>query len=283
MLIRLDRLTVLVRNLDEATSRYAELLAREPAWRGEREDLHARDALFRLENGDLELVSPAPDANGSSPLSLRLERQGEGLLRVSFVTDDAAECAQELCDAGIPAALEEREETSRETDGSRVRRWRRARLPEDATRGVSLEAVELLDGSADDLVSPAGKAPVTRFDHVVVRGEDMDASRDLYRDRLGLRLALDRTFPDRRVRLLFFRIGGVTVELAGPDVPPDEPAARDQLWGVAYRVDDVGAVRDRAVKAGFDVTDVRTGNKPGTRVCTVRDGTCDVPTLLIGD
>ena len=33
-------------------------------------------------------------------------------------------------------------------------------------------------------------------------------------DRLALRLALDRTFEERRVRLLFFRIAGVTVELA---------------------------------------------------------------------
>ena len=34
-------------------------------------------------------------------------------------------------------------------------------------------------------------------------------------------------------------------------------------------------------QAGVDVSEVRTGRKPGTRVMTVRSGTCGVPTLLV--
>ena len=37
----------------------------------------------------------------------------------------------------------------------------------------------------------------------------------------------------------------------------------------------------RLVSAGVDVSDVRTGRKPGTRVLTVRNGTCGIPTLLV--
>ena len=33
--------------------------------------------------------------------------------------------------------------------------------------------------------------------------------------------------------------------------------------------------------AGVDVSEVRAGRKPGTRVMTVRNGTCGVPTLLV--
>ena len=33
--------------------------------------------------------------------------------------------------------------------------------------------------------------------------------------------------------------------------------------------------------AGLDVSEVRAGRKPGTRVLTLRDGTCGVPTLLL--
>jgi len=36
------------------------------------------------------------------------------------------------------------------------------------------------------------------------------------------------------------------------------------------------------VSSGFEVSEVRVGNKPGTLVCTVRSGTHGVPTLLIG-
>ena len=53
------------------------------------------------------------------------------------------------------------------------------------------------------------------------------------------------------------------------------------LNGVAYRVRDLAAVRERLLAAGLDVSDMRTGNKQGTRVATVRSGTEGVPTLLI--
>ena len=39
------------------------------------------------------------------------------------------------------------------------------------------------------------------------------SSSALYGEQLGLRLALDKEFPERGMRLLFFRIAGVTVEL----------------------------------------------------------------------
>jgi hypothetical protein len=39
--------------------------------------------------------------------------------------------------------------------------------------------------------------------------------------------------------------------------------------------------RARLGAAGIDVSEVRTGRKPGTRVATVRNGTCGVPTLLV--
>ena len=44
---------------------------------------------------------------------------------------------------------------------------------------------------------------------------------------------------------------------------------------------DAACARARLVDDGFDVTEVRAGAKPGTRVCTVQSRTCGVPTLII--
>ena len=65
--------------------------------------------------------------------------------------------------------------------------------------------------------------------------------------------------------------------------PKDEAAdkTRDSLWGLSWRVADIDATRARLVSANVDVSDVRTGRKPGTRVLTVRTGTCGIPTLLV--
>ena len=51
--------------------------------------------------------------------------------------------------------------------------------------------------------------------------------------------------------------------------------------GMCWRVADIDATHARLAGAGVDVSEVRTGRKPGTRVMTVRNGTCGVPTLLV--
>jgi hypothetical protein len=95
-------------------------------------------------------------------------------------------------------------------------------------------------------------------------------------------LALDRTFEQWGARLLFFRVGGVTVEIAAPAKPVASPAAGDAVWGFSWRVPDVDAARARLAGEGFDVSEVRPGRRPGTRVCTVRAPTHGVATLLLG-
>jgi hypothetical protein len=50
---------------------------------------------------------------------------------------------------------------------------------------------------------------------------------------------------------------------------------------LSWRVGDIDAARARLMAAGVDVSEVRTGRKPGTRVMSVRSGTCGVQTLLL--
>jgi hypothetical protein len=55
----------------------------------------------------------------------------------------------------------------------------------------------------------------------------------------------------------------------------------DKLWGLSWRVADIDAVRARLVACGIDVSEVRAGRKPGTRVMSVRSGTCGIHTLFL--
>jgi len=141
-------------------------------------------------------------------------------------------------------------------------------------------SVEIIEPSAPRAPLAAAEDGAERLDHAVVLTHDHAAAIALYRDRLGLRLALDRTFDARGVRILFFRIAGVTVEVAGPIEPP-VPAGPDRFGGLAWRGRDLSAWRERLLGLGFDVSDARAGHKPGTSVCSVRDRTAGVPTLLI--
>jgi len=124
-------------------------------------------------------------------------------------------------------------------------------------------------------------AAARAIDHVVVQTADPERAITFWRDRAGLRLALDRPFPERGLRLLFFRSGGITLEYASPHPPPAVRDVPDRFHGLSYRVADLPGHRARLVAAGFDVSEVRAGMRPGTRVATVRSGTAGVPTLLL--
>ena len=114
----------------------------------------------------------------------------------------------------------------------------------------------------------------------MISTEDPERAAALYGARLGLDMALDRSHQDWG-RLMFFRCGDLIVEVVHRPVGrrPDD-ASHDKLWGLSWRVADADATRARLAgrHRGFRV---RAGRKPGTRVVSVRSGTCGIHTLLV--
>jgi catechol 2,3-dioxygenase-like lactoylglutathione lyase family enzyme len=283
MLQSLDHVIVAVRDLDAASRSYAALLGRRPSWRGEHPTLGTANVLYRLDNTYLELLSPQPECSQAEGLRARLEEKGEGLLGLAFGTEDADLCRTALAERGLHPVAPKRG-LGRDRESGVVREFQSVLLPPDESRGVLLFAIQHL--SPADLLPPAGLvAPVatavTGVDHVVVRTADAEAAKRLFGRELGIRLALDRSFEQWGARLLFFRIGGLTIEIAASLGEEVEPGAADVLWGIAYRVPDADAARERLVGEGFDVSEVRRGRKPGTRVFTVRSETHGVATLCL--
>ena len=291
MLVSLDHAILAVRDLGAATAQYARLLGWNPSWRGEHPEAGTANVLFRLKNTYIELLSPDGDGPHGRALSGWLEAQGEGLIGLAFGTDNADACRSFFIERGLePEAIEKG--LGRDVESGAFREWRRIPLPGKNTRGVMLFAIEHL--SPDSILAPglpAGdeRAAIFELDHAVVRTADAEAAKELYGDGLGLRLALDRTFPQWGARLLFFRVGGITLEVATALTPdsgeaderPVLSSDRDQLWGLSFRVRDADRARARLGASGFDVSEVREGRKPGTRVFSVRDGTCGVPALIL--
>lgn len=289
MIERLDHIGVVVRDLEQATRRYATLLGRSPGWRGEHSGQGSANALFRLHNTYLELLSPRGEGAFGDRLRARLDAQGEGLLLLAFGTGALDDTHAELGERGLhPTAPAS--QLAQDTDSGAWRQFRLSLLPEEDTAGVLTLVVE--HGEDFDALLPvsapmaAEGACVEALDHVVVRTADPERALRHYGERLGLRLALDRSFEERGVRLLFFRTGGATVEVGaalrrGGELDAGD-APDDTLWGAAWRVADIDAAHARLEAAGIPTTALRDGNKPGTRVFTVESGTHGVPTLFIG-
>lgn len=291
----LDHVTIAVANLDAATGLTARLLGRRPSWRGEHPQAGTTNALFKLENTALELLCPSGEGALARGLRGWLAANGEGLLGIAFGTADADACRARFAASGLePGPVENG--LGRDVDSGAYRQWRRLPLPLARTRGVPIFAVQ--HSSPPELLPPAtsfAPEPSTVFalDHLVVLSGDPEASAALYAEALGLRLALDRAFPAWGSRLVFLRVGGVTVELAarltddgargaGSQAPPPAPSrALDRLFGLSWRVRDAAAARERLAGLDFEVSELRDGRRPGTRVFSVRSGTCGVATLML--
>jgi catechol 2,3-dioxygenase-like lactoylglutathione lyase family enzyme len=271
MLTALDHFVIAVRDLNTAQRSYSRLLGRAATWRGEHPALGTENALFRLGNTYLELLAPAPDANG------------EGVFALAFATPDADSFRVHAEAHGLaPSAVQPG--LGRDSDSGAFRKWRNVMLDRARTHGLQLFAIEHLSPAELLPLSPAtdehAGATVDSVDHLVVVTPDAERAKALYGDALGIRLGLDKEFP-WGARQQFFRLGHFTLEVVSSlkaDAPRSGP---DRPGGVAYRVADAPAAHARLSAAGFDLTPCNPGRKPGTFVFTVKSETCGVPTLMI--
>jgi catechol 2,3-dioxygenase-like lactoylglutathione lyase family enzyme len=274
MITGLDHVVVLVRELEAGAAAYQTLFARAPAWRSAGDG--AETVLFTLDNMTLELMSPAGDGAAADRIRAALAEQGEGLASICFRTNDIAKMHRRLDRLMLkPEPVADAE--SRDAISGATLSWRRTRASTEATRGVRLF---FLERTAERPHSAAtAEAPIIAMDHIVISTGDPERAAALYGARLGLDMALDRSHPDWG-RLMFFRCGDLIVETVQRPGAIADPA-HDRLYGVSWRVTDADATRARLASAGVEVSDVRTGRQPGTRVLTVRSGTCGIPTLLV--
>jgi len=270
----LDHLVVLLGDIEAGAKTYEMLLGRAPSWRTRSDGLET--VLFTLDNMTLELMAPVGDAPAAERIREAMKISGEGLASICFRVADIAKAHRRLDRVALkPEPIVEAESSDLAAGDSL--RWKRTRVPTELARGVRMFFLELAGERPRSVATSA--APVVGLDHIVVSTGDTERAAALYGARLGLDMALDRSHEDWG-HLMFFRCGDLIVEVVRRrDAGADQ--THDQLWGLSWRVADIDATRERLVAAGIDVSEVRAGRKPGTRVMSVRDGTCGIATLLL--
>lgn len=257
MIVGLDRIRIGSADLTAAADVTERLL-------GKTTVASEEDAFVQLGNTALQLV---PSDDGA-----------EGLAGIAFqiAEADAAfrACERRALKPSPPVAFAE-------AAGGAMREGRHINLGLEATFGVPTTLIAYAKTASDIPRAEAIAAgAVTGLDHVVIRTTHPNRAAALYGARLGLDMRLDRIEPKWGARLMFFRCGDLIVEVVHSlsEEPSDAP---DMLWGLSWRVANAEAAHARLKANGFDVSEIRTGRKPGTRVFTVRNNTLGVPTLLV--
>ena len=256
MISGLHHVAIAVRELEPAAAGYQRLLGAAPQMQ---DGGGATRAWFWLDNIGLELIATDGDGPTGDRVRAQLEAAGEGLWLLALASDDL-DGDTRLCERrGLAGAG----------------RTERATIFQPETTGGVTVALMGFPRSASQ-----ASGEVTGLDHVVIRTANVDRAVANFAGRLGLDLRLDRSNESWGVRQLFFRAGDAVVEF-GASLKTPVSDAPDSFGGLAWRVNDPVAAQARIVAAGFDVSQVRPGRKPGTHVFTVRDAPGGVPTLML--
>ena len=277
MITGIDHVVVLCESIDEGQTAYEVVLGRSADWQSLDPDGMA-SVFFQLDGIALELIAPHGDGELANRLRARLSQQGAGLQSIVF-SSDAIEEDRRIFErrALNPDAIQTGQSTDLES--GRVREWKRFRIADAQTGGVRLFVLQRSESDSLKINNPAANA-LSGLDHLVVSTANPDRAAALYGARLGLRLTLDISNSERDMRLLSFKAGSTRIELSHriSKLSYTEP---DKLWGITWRTNDIEGARERMHSQGLNVSEVRKGMSRGTRVFTVRDGTLNVPTLVL--
>ena len=281
-----DHVILAVKDLAEAEKVYSGLFGRTPSWRGHHPGGGTSNVLYRLANTYVELLAATGEGPNATAVNAFLEQNGEGVFGIALQVRNADEAREKFAARGLPVGKVQAGEGVDETTGAK-REWKSFFVEDQATRGLTVFAIEHTSPADVLPMAPLGagvreEEAVQAADHVVVMTPDAEAVKVLFEEKMNIRLALDHSKPEWGVRQLFFRTGGMTLEVVQPLDEERAPKA-DHFWGLAWRTHHINAVQGRLAAQGYDMSEVRKGRKKGSFVSTIRKPTCNVPTILLGE
>ena len=278
MIAGLDHVALVVRDLDAAVDGHTRMLGVTPNWIGRGGGV--RQAWFQFPNMALDLISPEGEGPFADLMRAHLDAHGEGQWAVAFTAADVEAFATLLTRRGIKASPPRPSRTV--ADDGATRTWVGSTLDPAATGGLQM-LLMAPQATPFPLSEPTGPGAIAKLDHVVIGTGNVDRALGVYGAKLGLDLRLDRDNPQWNARQLFFRCGDAVVEMGAKIGEPslEGLAKPDRFGGLAWRVVNPEAAQARIAAAGFGVSEVRPGRKPGTKVFTVRDAPAGVPTIML--
>ena len=277
MINTVDHVIVAVENLAEAENDYKTILGIEPSWRGTHVDWGTSNSLFNFDNTYLELLAATGEGMGAQFVRQKIKQNGEGLLGIVLGTNELDAVRDKISSLNyfLPNSTEG---VGTNNDNSSKRTWVNQFLPSELSRGLFSFIIQHKEGNLPKAETNED-SHINRLDHIVIKTNEADSFIKIYKDIYGIRLALDKFVEAWKRRMLFFRVNKTTIEVIEEKDDQDKP--HDMLWGLAWGVDDIKNTRDRLIKNGIEISEIKNGVKENTLVATIKSNTRGVPTLLI--
>ena len=161
------------------------------------------------------MIAVDDDGPLAETVNEHLEKNGESVFGLALETDDIEMAKKELS-ASFNTDLEISDGKGVNNISNEERHWRNIFIPRKFSRGIFTLLIQHTKGNLPKH-EISDESSISRMDHVVINSNDPDGLVDLYKEKYGIRLALDQFVEKWGGRMLFFRTNHTTSSLSSPD------------------------------------------------------------------
>ena len=273
MLIRVQNIFLATKNIEETSQKFSIFFRRKPNFIGQSRKLGIDIISFGLNKTNICLISPKNSGIWSEKLNNFLKNKGEGIFGINFFSNDFNNDYNNFVKNHLKVSG--KIESSFEGNNDIEIKFSFFNILDK-----TIESLNILVSSEIDFQDNKSslKNNVSKVNQLVIQTEDPDTIKEIFEGKLSIRLALDKTFKKWAGRMLFFRLGGVTLEvIEGKDIKQNS-----EYFGIGWHADNYNKCYDNLINDGFRLSEIRAGRKEGTLVSTLKEPILNIPTILIG-
>ena len=273
MLNRVQNIFLATSNIEETSQKFSIFFRRKPNFIGQSRKLGIDIISFGLNKTNICLISPKNSGIWSEKLNNFLKNKGEGIFGINFFSNDFNNDYNNFVKNHLKVSG--KIESSFEGNNDIEIKFSFFNILDK-----TIESLNILVSSKIDFQDNKSslKNNVSKVNQLVIQTEDPDTIKEIFEGKLSIRLALDKTFKKWAGRMLFFRLGGVTLEvIEGKDIKQNS-----EYFGIGWHADNYNKCYNDLINDGFRLSEIRAGRKEGTLVSTLKEPILNIPTILIG-
>ncbi|MBP57074.1 MAG: hypothetical protein CML89_05130 [Rhodobiaceae bacterium] len=273
MLTHFKSILITSGNIEESHEQFHKLFGHDTSDIGNDSDLKIYS--HNLKNGSIELCENKNQEDIFYYSQLKKHNLDNGIQALSIVSDDIFEDHRKFKEMNLNISdIEEIDFNFRNKKNIKSRFF--------SLKKTNPSDLNLLVFDQDTALNDKGNYEddtISKFNQIIIYTPDIEHLRDLFTEKLGIRLALDKVFNfgEKDIRMMFFRIGGVTLEVI--ENPDSESLS---YGGIGWHSENISKCHKRLIDSNFELSEIRKGRKPGTIVATIRNAPLKMPTIIIG-